>query len=187
MRNKYILMRHGETKYQALRLDLLYTKHDQKFLPITERGAKKIKEAAKKLKEKNIDIIYASDFFRTCQTAKIVSAETGARIVLHKKLRDLHMGVFHGRPAQEYRQFFISKFQRFAKRPPKGENWRDVKKRLKEAFRQIDKKHKGKTILIVTHGDPLWLMLGWFKGLTEKELLDTRGGLYPQTGQYFVI
>ena len=35
MRNKYILMRHGETKYQAKGIDFLYSQKEQFSLPIT--------------------------------------------------------------------------------------------------------------------------------------------------------
>jgi isoleucyl-tRNA synthetase len=39
-------------------------------------------------------------------------------------------------------------------------------------LREIDKKYKNKKILIVSHGDPLWLFWGALKGLTNQEFLD---------------
>ena len=65
MKNKYILLRHGETRYQAEKLDVLYTKDENPDLPITENGKEKIRIVAKELKNKGIDLIYSSDYFRT--------------------------------------------------------------------------------------------------------------------------
>ncbi|GAI40783.1 unnamed protein product, partial [marine sediment metagenome] len=54
----------------------------------------------------------------------------------------------------------------------KGENWRDIKKRLVDFIKDIRKSHKNKIILIVSHADPLWLLAGFLKGLSEDELLE---------------
>ena len=57
-------------------------------------------------------------------------------------------------------------------RPKKGENWIDVRKRLLNFLRDIEKKYKSKRILIISHGDPLWLFEGIIKRKTNQELLD---------------
>jgi len=46
MNNKYILLRHGETRYQAEGLDILYPKNENPDLPITEHGKEQIKKVA---------------------------------------------------------------------------------------------------------------------------------------------
>ncbi|OGZ26931.1 MAG: hypothetical protein A2365_02235 [Candidatus Nealsonbacteria bacterium RIFOXYB1_FULL_40_15] len=182
MKNSYILLRHGETKYQANNLDILYSKEDQIMLPITQKGEKKIKEVAKQLKEKEIDIIYASDFYRTRQTAEIVAKEIKVKVILDKRLRDTDFGFFSGRPAQEYRMLFKNKLQRFSKRPEGGESCRDVKRRISEFFKQTERKYRSKTILVISHADPIWLFSAFLKKLTEKETL--KSSFYPDTGEY---
>jgi len=185
--NKYILLRHGETRYQAKKIDALYRKSDQFILPITKNAKEQIKIVAKGFKHKGIDLIYSSDYFRTKQTAKIVAKELGLEnIKFDKRLRDTNFGVFHGGPGERYRKFFSDKKQRFFKRSPKGENWRDVGKRAVAVITDIEKKYSGKTILIVSHADPVWLLAGYLKGLSEDELLEKRhiDGLWPDVGQY---
>lgn len=151
MQNKYILLRHGETKYQAQGLKVIpYTEEDKMSLPITESGRKKIEEDAKELKSKNIDFIYSSDFLRTRQTAEIVSKETGVEIVFDKRLEDIEVDG--------------------------SESIQDVKKRAVSVIENLEKKYKNKTILIVSHGDPLRTLMDYFC-LPEN--------LYPETGQYF--
>jgi len=114
-----------------------------------------------------------------------VAKELGLKVRYDKRLRDFNFGVFSGRPAGEYREFFSSKAQRFSKRIPKGESWRDVKKRMVDFIKEIDKQHKNKTILIVSHADPLWLLAGYLNGLTEEESLKQRNakGLWFDVGQ----
>lgn len=189
MNNKYILLRHGETRYQAKKLDLLYTKDENPDLPITENGKEKIRIVAKELKNKGIDLIYSSDYFRTRQTSKIVAEELGVDVKFDNRLIDTNFGVFHGKTGEEYRKFFsdTDKKERFFKRSPKGENWRDVRERVVAVIAEIEKEHNGKTILIVSHADPVWLLAGYLKGLSEDELLEKRhtGGLWPDVGQYF--
>lgn len=177
-------MRHGETRYQAAGIeDILYSSKEQFSLPITQRAKKSIKETAKKLK--GVDFIYASDYFRTRQTSLIVAKELKLKVSFDKRLRDTDFGVFGGTPAENYKSFFSSKLQKFSKRVPEGENWRDVRKRVVEFIKEIDKKHKNKTILIISHADTLWLLAGFLEGLTEKKLLEKRNpeGLWPKTGR----
>jgi len=172
MRNKYILMRHGETKYQANKSNVLYSQEDQLSLSITKRAKEEIKKTAKKFK--GIDLIFASDYYRTRQTANIVSKEIGLSVVFDKRLRDTNFGIFSGKPNTEYKEYFSSKLQRFSKRPPGGNSWKDIKKKVVDFIKEIDKKHEDKTILIVSHGDPLCFLAGYIKGLTEKQLLEKR-------------
>ncbi|KPJ55401.1 hypothetical protein AMJ47_00870 [Parcubacteria bacterium DG_72] len=183
MRNKYILMRHGETKYQANKSNILYPQKEQFSLPITKRAEKGIKQTAKKFK--SVDLIFASDYYRTKQTANIVAKKLGKKVFFDKRLRDTNFGIFSGKPDPEHREYFSSKMQRFSKRPPGGDSWRDIKKRAVDFIKEIDKKYKDKTILIVSHADPLWLLAGYIKGLKEKQLLEKRNPkqLWLEVGQ----
>jgi broad specificity phosphatase PhoE len=170
MRNKYIIMRHGETKYQAKKSDIIYPKYQNSILPITKKGKEVIKKTAREFKNKNIDLIYCSDFYRTRQTAKIIAKELGLEIILDKRLRDTDFGIFSGKTAQ-------------------GENWKDVRKRVLKVIKEIEQKHNKKKILIVSHADPVWLLTGYLKGLDDDELLEQRNpqGVWPDVGQYFEI
>ena len=193
MRNKYFLLRHGQTIYQTKKKGLIYPWPDF-VTELTREGKKQIEVAAGKLKGKKIDLIYSSDFLRTRETAKIVAKEFGLKVKTDKRLRDINPGIYQGESIKKHSQFFTSRKQEFSKRPPKGENWRDVKKRIKDFLKEVEEKHKGKTILVVTHGDTLWILAGVLKGFNEKELLETRyegfrpyKDFYPYLGQVFEI
>ena len=182
-------MRHGETRYQARRSDIIYPKYQNSILPITKKGKEVIKKVAQEFKNKNIDLIYCSDFYRTRQTAKIIAKYLDLEIILDKRLRDTNFGVFSGKTGTEYQSFFSEKKERFFKRPLQGENWNDVRKRALEVLTEIEQKYNNKKILIISHADPVWLLTGYLKGLDDDELLEQRnpGGVWPDVGQYFEI
>lgn len=169
MRNKYFILRHGEVQKVE---EIIYDWPSLSSYPMTEKGKKDIAQLAKKLKNKKIDLIYSSDSLRAHQTAEIVAKELGLKVNFDSKLRDINLGIYQGREKEKFYRDFPVNLERFSKKIPKGESWSDVKKRILRAIKDIDKQHKGKTILIVSHGDPLWLLEGAMKGLTNQELLN---------------
>lgn len=188
MKNKYILLRHGETRYQAENIKKIYSADDNLHLSLTKRGKKMIKKSAQRLKSKNIDMIFSSDFYRTKVSAEIVSRELGLPIIFDKRLREINMGIFKGKLMSDYESYFSSLSQKWTKKTPKGESRRDVKKRLRNFYSEMNKKYKNKTILVIGHGDPLWLMNGIVKGFTEKEILDNiwNEKFYPKVAGYLL-
>jgi len=184
LNNQYFILRHGQTIHQTRNIKLIYKWPDNPPVKLTKKGEKQIKEAAKKLKKEKIDLIYSSDIYRTRQTAGIVSKELGLKVIFDKRLRDINLGIYHGRPKKEFYQDFPNREERFYKRPSKGESWLDCRKRIISFIKYIDKKYKNKNILIISHGDPLWLLEGWAKGLADKELLrGEKKTTFPNVGE----
>ncbi len=171
--NNYYVLRHGQTAYQLKKADFTYPWPEKKPVKLTEKGIKQVEKSAKELKNKKIDLIYSSDIFRTKQTAGIVSKKLGVKeVVFDKRLRDFNLGVYHGDKKEKFYKDFPLAEESFYARPPKGgENWGGVRKRMFDYLEEIDKKHRKKNILIISHGDPLWLLEGVFKGWSDKELL----------------
>ncbi|MBU4204724.1 histidine phosphatase family protein [Patescibacteria group bacterium] len=137
-----------------------------------------------------IDLIFSSDYLRTRQTTDIVAKKLKIKdIQFDKRLRDINIGVLHGKHISAYKKFFNDESQRFKITPDNGESWNDVRNRVKEFIEEIDKKYKDKNILIVSHGDPLWFLAGVLNGFqTDEQYLNVRyKKLYPQTGQVIKI
>lgn len=188
MNNIYFILRHGQTIYQTEKKNEKYPWPEPAPIFLTKKGEKQVRDATRKIKRVKIDKIYSSDAPRARQTAEIVAKETGANVIFDERLRDTNLGVFGGRSKVEYRKFFLDKRERFAKRPPKGESWNDVAKRAVDFFKEIDKNNQSQNILIVSHGDPLWLLEGVLTGLNEQELLKIReqkkGGDFLETAEF---
>ena len=183
--NRYFLLRHGQTSQQAKRKKFIYNWPDKAPVKLTKKGVNQIKKAAKKLAKEKIDLIYSSDIYRTRQTAGIVTKELGLKVNLDKRLRDINLGVYHGKPKEMFFRDFPLNIERFTKRPKKGENWNDVKKRLSQFLKEIEKKYKNKRILIVSHGDPIFLLRGMTRGLSNDQILkNLKENLYIEPGEF---
>lgn len=187
VKNKYFLLRHGETTHQVEKPEIIYFwPEDKPPAKLTDKGKEQIKKVAKILKKNldKIDLIFSSGVLRTRQTAQIVAKELGVKVRYDRRLYDRNLGIFQGRPKSEFYQVFSDEEKIFNERPPKGENRNDLKKRLTSFLKEVEKKYKNKTILIVSHGEPLWLLSGIIRGKSDKELLEEkekRGG--PRLGE----
>lgn len=172
LNNKYIFLRHGQTIHQTKKRNIIYGwPDDNPPCGLTKFGEKQIKKAAKKLKNEKIDLIFSSDAKRTKQTAAIVAKKMGLKINYDKRLRDINWGIYQGKSKFDALAYYKNIQSRFKKAPPKGESWNDCLKRITSFFKEIESKYSGKTILIVSHGDPLWLLEGLLKGTSQNKLL----------------
>jgi len=189
MKNKYILLRHGQTEYQATGSKILYPREDNPTLPITKYGEEQIEKVAKELSFLEVDYVYCSTYHRTRQTAEIVNRKLNKEIVFDERLIDTDFGIFSGKEDIEYVNYFENELEKFMKRTPEGENWNDLKRRTGDVIDEIEKKYENKTILIISHADPLWIIAGYLKGYSDEKMLEERNpdGIWPDVGQYIII
>ena len=187
--NKYFILRHGETVHQAEKKGFIYPPEGDSSISLTQYGREQIERAAKKLKNQNIDLIFASDTLRTKETAEIVNKVLNAELHYESSIRDINWGIFKGKSREEAWGYYKNgKKEKFYKAPPEGESWRDVKKRMVNFLRKIDEKYQNKNILIISHRDPLWLLEGAMKGLTNEELLAQKiEGTAIKTGELRIL
>jgi broad specificity phosphatase PhoE len=191
LKNKYFLLRHGQTVYQRYGIRVNYPEGSDHTLGITPEGREMIKKSAEQLKPENIDLIFASPFLRTKQSAEIAGEIFGIKEINYdKRLVDIDMGVFAGKTYEEYEKFFVEKRERFIKKPEGSETWNEIIDRLKSFLAEVEQKHKNKNILVVSHADPIWLLAGVIRGFTkEDEFLETRktkNNLYPDVGELII-
>jgi broad specificity phosphatase PhoE len=165
LKNQYFILRHGESLRNVEKRASCWPEKIKS--PLTEKGIKQIKKAAKTLKKKKIDLIFSSDLLRTRQTAGIVSKEIGVKVMLDKRLREVNVGILNNKPIDEIGRFWdkerkLSPLEYYKKRftiaPDKGENYVHLEKRMSDFFKEMEKKYKGKNILIVSHQRPLTLL-----------------------------
>jgi isoleucyl-tRNA synthetase len=169
--NKYFILRHGENIYTSKLKDIIYPKSENFSLGLTEKGKQNIMALSPKLKRAKIDFIFSSDYQRAKETAEIIAKELGLKVSFNKKLRDVNLGIYHGKQKQELYQAFPDMKERFYKKPKGGETWLNCRKRMVNFIKDVDRKYQNKTILIVGHGDPLGLLEGSMKGLSQEELV----------------
>lgn len=188
LKNKYFLLRHGKNNHQEDHPDIVYCYPDNSqpcFL--IEEGISQVKEAGEILKDKKIDLIFCSDILRTRQTAKIVGEMIRfdlEKIIYDTRLRDVNWGMFGGKSKKEAWDFYEQDMmKKFELAPPQGESWEECLRRMKEVLNEIEDNFQNKNVLIVSHGDPLWLLEGYVKGLSKEELVRQKKEEYINTGE----
>ncbi len=182
--NEFFFLRHGEADSNVRKITGPSVDMKKYTSRLTEKGKVQIKEIAGVLAKKKINLIISSPLARTRETAKIVAKVTKAKIIYKKELIDINPGIFILKPEREQNAYFKDRSVKFGTPPPGGESWNEAKKRMAKVFSEINSKFRVKRILIVSHGDPLWLLKGALEGFSNEEILRAP---YPETGELYEV
>lgn len=168
-------MRHG----QALsNVKAICSCWPEKFKnPLTEFGEEIVRESAEKLKNildlegQGIDLIFSSDLLRAKQTAEIVGKIFEAKPKLDKRLREINFGIFNSGHLEKMWKYFKTEEERIRQRPPKGETYIEILKRMMGFLKETNKKYKQRNILMISHEGPLFLLQGKVMGFSLEETI----------------
>jgi isoleucyl-tRNA synthetase len=168
--NNYYLMRHcGALSTQQ---NFLSSYPETTFNPLTRKGVLDAKQKAKSLKGK-IDLIYASPILRAKQTAMIIADEIKVPLFIDERLREIDMGVLQNKPYEEFDKYIVDKVtgkRDLNKKIENGESLNEVKQRAINFILELGRIHRGKNILIVSHGGVLWMLEGEMKALSSEQI-----------------
>lgn len=170
LKNKYFLLRHGQALSNVENIISCWP--EQKEFPLTEKGREQIKESANKLSDKHIDMIFSSDLLRTKQTAEIAAEKLGLEIKYDERLREYNVGEYNGKSIFEYVKIFNSQLERFHQKAKEGEDYNDVKERIKSFLIEKENEFSNKNILVVSHQIPIIIFLGVVHDLSDKEIAE---------------
>lgn len=157
-KNNFFLVRHGEGTANVADIIASGPEKGGHISKLTSRGIKQSENVAKILSRKKIDVIYSSPYKRTVDTAEIVAKKTSAKVIFDKRLGELDCGTYNWRSIKDFRGLFQNTAERFVKTPPGGENLNDLRKRVSDFMLEVNEKYIGKNIVIVSHGNPIWMM-----------------------------
>ena len=172
--NNFFVVRHGEADNNILGV---LSSDPKKGHHLTEKGISQVKEAGEKLNAKKIDVIYASPFVRTQESAKIIAEILKidqAKIITDDRIHEVNGGELDGHSDAEYQKLFESAIDKFDISPKGGENYTDIKNRMTAFVYDINSRYKGKNILIVTHNTPSCLMFAGVAGLDRQKSIELR-------------
>lgn len=182
LKNNYFILRHGGAV--SNRDQFVSSWPEKRHNPLTKKGKKQIQKIIPELKKEKIDLIFSSDLLRCKQTAQIIADGLNLEANFDKRLREINVGIFNGRSIEEWDGHFKNRAEKFRKRAPGAENGRDIKERMINFLKEINKQHQNKNILIIGHEDPLIILQGAIKGLLEKKLIKNWEKLRIKTGEY---
>jgi len=161
-----LLVRHGETDWNREgRL--------QGWAPtgLNDRGHEQARRVGAHLADEyDIDSIVASDLCRTRETtAGIKNSDIDAEVTFDSAWRERGLGVYQGFTRAE----LIDRFPAFAlrngavsleERPEGGESYADMYDRIEQAWTDLLDGADGETVLVVTHGGPITIVLAVLNG-----------------------
>ena len=171
--NEYILMRHEEAL--SNKKNFLSSYPEEKFNPLTRKGVLEAKRKANSLKKFKIDLIFSSPLTRCKQTAEIIAERLKVPVIFDHRLREIDLGELNGKAYEEFDKVYYDEFtgkRDLNKKPINAESLNEVRKRVIDFLLDLEKIYKGKNILIVSHGAPLWMLEAEMQAINDKDLLD---------------
>jgi probable phosphoglycerate mutase len=149
-------VRHGETAWNA---EGRVQGHID--VPLNDTGRAQARAAAARLAMQHFDALYSSDLSRTVETAAAAAMLLRLDVEPTPTLRERFYGAFQGLTHSEAQARYPSDYERFSARDPDhappcgGERLRHFSARVEAALTALADRHRGETLLIVTHGGVL--------------------------------
>jgi probable phosphoglycerate mutase len=165
-------MRHGQAENNVSRT--LVGRHIEAHL--TEQGKQQVTDAAKYLKNIEIDEVYVSPVIRTVETAEIVCKNLGLDYKIDERLYEIELGKLVGMNYEEVVTKYGNLFLKFYDGHDTVldsfgvESFLSVKQRVKSLLDEVVEKHDGRNILCVTHLDPIKAVISSLLDLKPEAL-----------------
>lgn len=167
------LVRHGQDTDNAA--GVLNGRRDTE---LTETGREQARIVAAKLKDNNIQVIYASPLKRTYETAKIIADELGIdQVIAEAGLIERDFGVLTGKMISDIPKYTdkilpTEKVNYFLEADG-AEDFPSLQQRGEMVLNSIRHKHQDQNILLVTHGDIGKMIRAAYHGWSWEQGLKT--------------
>jgi len=156
---RLLLIRHGRPS-----ADAVGTHYGQTDVGLSDRGRAQSVGVADRLADTELHAVYASDLQRACWLAERLAEPRGLVVRRLEALRERSIGVFHGMTYAQGEAAHPEEAARMRSesgmyRPPGGENYQDLARRVLPAVAEIVRDHPGQTVAIAGHGGPMRVLL----------------------------
>jgi len=130
---------------------------------ITPEGHAMLAKLAERLSDEPIDLVLSSTMHRCRESTQAILGTRNIPLEHLDTLREKSNGDWAGKHRDKLNWTSLEgDFEN--RKPPNGESLADVKARAQQALKQI-KKHEGKTLLVVTHGAFIKILIGHLLGM----------------------
>jgi probable phosphoglycerate mutase len=156
MNNSYYLLRHGESTANKQGIIACKPSTSCSGYGLTEKGVQQATTTATWLKEHLTEpvLVYASDYLRAKQTARIVAEKLGVNVIEDTRLRERDFGALDGESDTLYGSVWA--YDASPKERTLGaESLEQLTKRVMGLIHEIEQQYRGYSIVLASHGDPL--------------------------------
>ena len=170
MNRRLIMMRHGQTTYNAGR-----RMQGQLDTKLSSEGLSQARTAANWVVGMGITKIISSDLSRARTTAEIIGEKLGLDVELDPRLRETHLGAWQGLTHQEVDESFVGARAAWrhdpAWAPPEGESRLDVAERARPVVDKLmcDADWDDSAVLLVAHGGTISALTSNLLGLEHSQ------------------
>jgi len=160
------LARHGQTDWN---LEGRWQGQSPHAPALNEAGKAQAHAILDQVRELDFSAIYSSDLPRARQTAEVFANALGLPVTLEPRLREMDLGMWEGMLYDDIRNLFPQEFKQRALDPintraPNGESPMEVAERVIPAADEIAARHPGESVLIVSHGISLAILVCYAGG-----------------------
>jgi broad specificity phosphatase PhoE len=163
---RVLLVRHGESTWNAERIW-----QGQADPPLSTLGEQQAADAAQHVE--GVDAIWSSDLVRARRTAEILAQRRGLLVVVDARLRERDAGEWEGLTRTQIEGRYPG-YLGSGRRPPGYEGDASLATRAIAAIDAIGAAHRGRSVLVVTHGGVVRTL--------ERHLGAADDGLLPNLG-----
>lgn len=167
MKTELILVRHGETETN-IKGELHRDKDSQS---LNKTGKSQVKKTAKRLLEYNPSVIYSSNETRAVESAEIIADICKLPLQKISGMQERNWGEFSGKSWPEVAKVLdkMTLEERYSYVPPSGESWESSFNRMKDAIDKVILENKGETIVVVTHGGTIRIIMPYLLNRPKEE------------------
>lgn len=158
-RNRYLLMRHGHSQANAQGRIISSPERGIDAYGLSPEGERQLIEALADWRWPVPTQVVHSDFLRTTRTAARVASAFGLGMAIDERLRERHFGELEGQADSHYPEVWAQDAQSAAHRQWQVEPLTSVAARMCAALEALEQRWQGETVLVVSHGDPLQILL----------------------------
>ncbi|NIC05194.1 histidine phosphatase family protein [Billgrantia bachuensis] len=171
-RNRYLLMRHGHSQANARRLIISTSARGLADFGLSEQGEAQLEALLAEWHWPVPTRILHSDFLRTTETAQRVATHFGLELQPEPRLRERDFGDFEGLADSHYENVWAHDARDPEHREYGVESVASVAARMQGVIASLEQALRDETVLLVSHGDPLQIML---TALESRLLTEHRG------------
>ena len=144
--------------------------------PLTALGIQQTEALRDYLSGIEFSTIYSSSSLRAIQTAELIRRKRTLDIIPEDDLREINLGSWEGMLYTEIENLYPEKFDHFWNHPEKyipldGETYEALKKRISNKMEEIAQKHRGETVLVVTHGVVIKTLYTYFRYQPIRDII----------------
>jgi broad specificity phosphatase PhoE len=159
---RFIVVRHGEAEWNVSGREM-----GQLDSPLTALGEFQAKRLAERCATTEFDALYSSDLGRAAATARAIAHECACEVIFDSRLRERNMGIFEGLTTEEMETRFPKERAEYRRLGaeyviPSGESAKLRFERALGCLGELAERHRGETVVVVTHGG---VLMGFFESV----------------------